>query len=115
MRTLAEKLQRLTPRDPNQIALLGFMVGVLYSLAGFYLDSALMRLAALNERIDTYLGKKEWCIPVLENPLRSEPQENNRYRFWGVCPELGGRYLRVVTLGDKVTIHNAFPDRGFKP
>jgi hypothetical protein len=27
-------------------------------LAGFYLDSALMRLAALNERIDTYLGKK---------------------------------------------------------
>ena len=58
MRTLAEKLQRLTPRDPNQIALLGFMVGVLYSLAGFYLDSALMRLAALNERIDTYLGKK---------------------------------------------------------
>jgi hypothetical protein len=23
--------------------------------------------------------------------------------------------LRVVTLEDKVTIHNAFPDRGFKP
>jgi len=59
--------------------------------------------------------KKEWCIRVLENPLRSEPQENNRYRFWGVCPELGDRYLRVVTLEDKVTIHNAFPYRGFKP
>jgi hypothetical protein len=29
--------------------------------------------------------------------------------------ELEGRYLRVVTLEDKVTIHNAFPDRGFKP
>jgi hypothetical protein len=25
------------------------------------------------------------------------------------------RYLRVVTLADKVTILNAFPDRGFKP
>ncbi len=23
--------------------------------------------------------------------------------------------LRVVTLGDKVTIHKAFPDRDFKP
>jgi hypothetical protein len=30
-------------------------------------------------------------------------------------PELGGRYLRVITLADKVTILNAFPDRGFKP
>ena len=59
--------------------------------------------------------KKEWCIAVLTNPVRSEPQENNRLRFWGTVPELGGRYLRVVTLADKVTIHNAFPDRGFRP
>ena len=28
--------------------------------------------------------KKEWCIQVLENPLRSELQEKNRFRFWGV-------------------------------
>jgi hypothetical protein len=28
--------------------------------------------------------------------------------------ELGDRVLRVVTLADKITIHNAFPDRGFK-
>ena len=47
--------------------------------------------------------KKEWCFRVLDNPLRSEPQENNRYRFWGEIPELEGRYLRVVTLKDKVT------------
>ena len=59
--------------------------------------------------------KKEWCIRVVENPIREEPQENNRVRFWGVCQELDGRHLRVVTLQDKVTIHNAFPDRGFKP
>ncbi|MDZ7781913.1 MAG: hypothetical protein U5K56_02860 [Halioglobus sp.] len=25
------------------------------------------------------------------------------------------RYLRVITLEDKITIHNAFPDRGFEP
>lgn len=55
--------------------------------------------------------KKEWCIRVIENSIRSEPQENNRYRFWAEM----GRYLRVITLDDKVTIHNAFPDRRFKP
>jgi len=52
---------------------------------------------------------------VLEHPVRCEPQEENRYRFWAKIADLGGRYLRVVTLADKVTIHNAFPDRRFKP
>jgi hypothetical protein len=59
--------------------------------------------------------KKEWCIRVVENPIREEPQENNRFRFRGACSELDGRHLRVVMLQDKVTIHKAFPDRGFKP
>jgi hypothetical protein len=58
--------------------------------------------------------KKEWCIRVLKNPLRVEQQENNRFRFWGTIEELEGSVLRVVTLADKSTIHNAFPDRGFK-
>jgi hypothetical protein len=39
----------------------------------------------------------------------------DRYRFWTAIPELDGRYLRVVTLEDKVTVHNAFPDRRFRP
>jgi hypothetical protein len=59
--------------------------------------------------------RKEWCEFVIQNPLRCEPQENNRYRFWAEIKELEGRFLRVVTLKDKQTIHNAFPDRGFKP
>lgn len=58
---------------------------------------------------------KEWCIRVLENPIRWEPQEGNRDRFWAEVAGLEGRFLRVVTLEDRVTIHNAFPDRGFKP
>ena len=58
--------------------------------------------------------KKEWCIRVVEHPIKTEPQEHNRYRFWGAIEELEGRILRVVTLDDKTTIHNAFPDRGFK-
>jgi hypothetical protein len=59
--------------------------------------------------------QKEWCIKVLENPVRFEKQEHNRYRYWAPIEELDGRFLRVVTLDDQVTIHNAFPDRGFKP
>jgi len=59
--------------------------------------------------------KKEWCIQVIENPAKMEPQEHNRFRFWGAIDELEGRMLRVVTLEDKRSIHNAFPDRGFKP
>ncbi len=59
--------------------------------------------------------RREWCISVIERPIKGEPQEHNRYRFWGAVPELKGRILRVVTLSDKKTIHNAFPDRGFKP
>ena len=59
--------------------------------------------------------KKDWCIRVLKEPLKSESQEGNRHRFWGKIEEFEGRVLRVITLEDKVTIHNAFPDRGFKP
>jgi hypothetical protein len=58
--------------------------------------------------------KKEWCEQVVDNPIRSEPQEHNRFRFWGKIEDLNGKILRVVTLEDKTTIHNAFPDRGFK-
>ena len=59
--------------------------------------------------------RREWCIRAVENPIRVEPQEHNRYRFWAKIEELEGRILRVVTLADRQTIHNAFPDKGFKP
>jgi len=59
--------------------------------------------------------RMEWCIQVIENPIKGERQEHNRFRFWGELKELEGRILRVVTLDDKRTIHNAFPDRRFKP
>ena len=59
--------------------------------------------------------ERSWCIRVVESPVRVERQEGNRWRYWAEVPELGGRYLRVITLDDGRTIHNAFPDRGFKP
>ena len=58
---------------------------------------------------------KELCIRVVDAPVRFEQQESNRVRFWRALPELDGRVLRVITLEDKITIHNAFLDRRFKP
>ena len=57
----------------------------------------------------------EWCVAAIEHPIRKEIQpEDRRIRHWVFIPELD-RYLRVVTLEDGVTLHNAFPDRRFKP
>ena len=58
---------------------------------------------------------KQMCIGVVRSPIRVELQEQDRYRFWGAVNELEGRFLRVVTLSDKLTIHNAFLDRRFQP
>ena len=55
--------------------------------------------------------RRQWRIQVIENPIKVERQENNRYRFWDRVKELNNSVLRVVTLNDKATIHNAFPDR----
>ena len=59
--------------------------------------------------------KREWCQQIVASPLKREVQPDGRIRFWGPVPELGGRVLRVVTLEDGETLHNAFPDRAFSP
>jgi hypothetical protein len=61
----------------------------------------------------TYL-KKEWCVRIIEHPIRVKVQGDSRVRFWGRIKEFNNLVFRVVTLADRVTIHNAFPDRGFK-
>ncbi len=58
--------------------------------------------------------KRELCIEIIENPIKVEKQEENRWRFWGIVKEFENRVFRVITLDDKITIHNAFPDRRFK-
>ena len=58
--------------------------------------------------------KKEWCVDIVENSIRTEVQDDDRVRFWGRVSELDNKIIRVVTLADRLTIHNAFPDRGFK-
>lgn len=58
-----------------------------------------------------------WCVDVIASPLRRERQPDGRIRFWGEVSHPGDdvpRILRVVTLEDGETIHNAFFDRGFR-
>ena len=50
---------------------------------------------------------------AIDNPAHRETQPDGRIRYWVYISELQ-RYLRVVTLEDGETIHNAFPDRGFR-
>ncbi|MDE2975651.1 MAG: hypothetical protein OXU64_13180 [Gemmatimonadota bacterium] len=57
-----------------------------------------------------------WCVAVLASPLAWERQPDGRFRFWGEVRRPGEaftRVLRVVTLEDGETIHNAFFDRSF--
>ena len=57
----------------------------------------------------------EMCRSVIGSPDRTEQQSDGRIRYWKAMEEFGGKYLRVVTLEDGETLHNAFLDRGYKP
>lgn len=71
----------------------------------YFRDSVLTRRPCL---------KTDWIEAVLENPVRTEVQPTGRIRHWAYVEELG-KYLRVVVEADGETVHNAFPDRGFRP
>jgi hypothetical protein len=57
--------------------------------------------------------QREWIQYVLLNPVKTEKQSNNRISYWGNILEAENRVLRVITLEDGVTVHNAFFDRNF--
>ena len=57
------------------------------------------------------------CEAVVRAPVARVQQIDSRIRFWGSArlPEdENQRMLRVVTLANGETIHNAFLDRGFR-
>lgn len=56
---------------------------------------------------------REMCEQVVRERAHSEYQEEKaRWRFWGYVASKG-MYLRVVTLYDQETLHNAMWDGGF--
>jgi hypothetical protein len=59
----------------------------------------------------------QMCRAVVADPIDSAVQADGRVRYWGRVNLPGGaeaRILRVVTLEDGETIHNALLDRGYR-
>ena len=57
------------------------------------------------------------CEAVIAEPARREVQADGRIRYRGVIDlpdDHHSRMLRVVTLDDGETVHNAFFDRGYR-
>jgi hypothetical protein len=50
---------------------------------------------------------------VLNGPFKKLRETNGRVRYWGWIPERD-QWLRVVTLEDGETVHNAFFDQDFR-
>lgn len=59
--------------------------------------------------------RDEWIQHVINQPEREVVQQDGRVRRWARIEEAGGRYQPVVLLSDRLTVHNAFFGRGFKP
>ena len=57
--------------------------------------------------------EREWRERVLNAPTEIIEQNDGSYRMWGFILE-AGKYLRVITLSDRITADNAFFDRSYK-
>jgi hypothetical protein len=57
--------------------------------------------------------RDEWIESTIQQPLATQVQTDGRVRRWAWIEE-AGKYLRVVTLPDGETVHNAFFDRDFR-
>ena len=68
---------------------------------------------AIRSRPDRSRIRDEWIERAIESPVRELVQADGRICRWVQVLEDEGRYLRVVTLSDGETVHNAFFDRGF--
>jgi hypothetical protein len=55
-----------------------------------------------------------WIEAAIQQPVVEEIQSDGRVKRWVFVKE-EQRYLRVVLLADRETVHNAFFDRRFKP
>ena len=69
----------------------------------------------MRQRPDRSFIEFDWIDRVIDSPEREEVQADGRIRLWVRISEMGGRYLRVILLPDRVTVHNAFFDRSYRP
>ncbi len=57
--------------------------------------------------------REEWIEKALQMPVATRIQTDGRVRRWAWIEE-ADKFLRVVTLADGETVHNAFFDRDFR-
>lgn len=69
----------------------------------------------IRQRPDRALIRDEWIERVIHRPVKETVQQDRRIRRWAPIEEMGNRFLRVVLLADRETVHNVFFDRSFKP
>jgi hypothetical protein len=70
--------------------------------------------AYVRHRPDRHGIRDEWIERVIASPEAESVQADGRVRLWARIPEADGRYLRVILLEDRETVHNAFFDRRFR-
>jgi hypothetical protein len=69
----------------------------------------------IRQRPDRSFIKLEWIERVMKNPEKETVQLDGRVRCWAKIQEADDKYLRVILLSDRETVHNAFFDRSFLP
>jgi len=69
----------------------------------------------MRQRPDRSSIEFDWINQVIACPIRKEIQADGCIRLWGIVSEADGKYLRVILLPDRETVHNAFFDRPFNP
>jgi len=67
-----------------------------------------------HERPDWQNIRLEWIERVVLRPDHEVIQADGRIKRWKQIPDAGNRYLRVILLDDRETVHNAFFDRSFR-
>ncbi len=70
---------------------------------------------AMRQRPDRSSIKLEWIERTVRNPEKEIVQRDGRIRCWARIQEADGKYLRVILLPDRETVHNGFFDRLFLP
>lgn len=70
---------------------------------------------SMRQRPDRSSIRLEWIQQVVDCPESEAIQADGRIRRWAAIPEAEGKYLRVILLPDRETVHNAFFDRRFSP
>lgn len=69
--------------------------------------------ASTRTRPDRLRIRDEWIEAAIEHPRRRTVQSDGRIRVWTYVDQ-ERKFLRVVLLPDRETVHNAFFDRTYR-